>query len=99
VHVVEALEHALGRGAPILAELVGYGSVNNCLHMTDIPEDGARIARSAVLALADAGLKPEDIDAINAHGSSTPQNDVAEAHAYWSVFGPRAETLPVTSNK
>ncbi|MBZ4417199.1 beta-ketoacyl synthase [Myxococcus sp. RHSTA-1-4] len=99
VLVLESLEHAVGRGAPILAELVGYGSVNNCHHMTDIPEDGARIARSAELALADAGLTPGDIDMINAHGSSTPQNDVAEANAYWSLFGPRAETLPVTSNK
>ena len=67
--------------------------------MTDIPEDGADIATSVTLALADANLADRDIDAINAHGSSTPQNDVAEANAYRSVFGTRVSELPVTSIK
>jgi 3-oxoacyl-(acyl-carrier-protein) synthase len=97
--VLESAEHALARGAPILAEVVGYGSVNNYFHMTDIPEDGVRLAESVRRALDDAGLSPDAIDSINAHGSSTPQNDIAETHAYHQVFGPRVEEIPVTSIK
>lgn len=97
--VVESYEHAAARGAPILAELTGHGSVNNCRHMTDIEEDGERIARSAEIALRDAGARPDDIDMINAHGSSTPQNDVAEANAFRRLFGERAGKIPVTSVK
>ncbi|WP_437957071.1 beta-ketoacyl-[acyl-carrier-protein] synthase family protein [Sorangium sp. So ce119] len=97
--VLESLEHARARGATILAEVAGYGSVNNCYHMTDIPEAGEQIAESAVRALADAGVSADRIDAINAHGSSTPQNDVAETQAYHRLFGPRAERIPVTSIK
>ena len=97
--VLESLEHAEGRGAHIYGELAGYASVNNCYHMTDIPEDGRAIARSARLALADAGIDPGAVDAINAHGSSTPQNDVAEAGAYHSLFGARGRDIPVTSIK
>lgn len=97
--VVEALERALARGATILAELVGFGSVNNYYHMTDIPEDGLRIARSAELAMQDAGVTTDDIDSINAHGSSTPQNDVAETNAFWHLFKERTLTIPVTSTK
>ncbi|MCA2711292.1 MAG: beta-ketoacyl-[acyl-carrier-protein] synthase family protein [Microcystis sp. M015S2] len=97
--VIEELNHALGRGAMILGELMGFGSVNNCYHMTDIPKDGKRIADSVFLALKDATLTPDAIDSINAHGSSTPQNDVAETNAYYRVFGDRAATIPVTSNK
>lgn len=97
--VVESLEHAEARGAPILAELTGHGSVNNCHHMTDIAEDGERIARSAAIALEDAGLSPDAIDMINAHGSSTPQNDVAEAAAFRLLFGARSGAIPVTSIK
>ena len=97
--VLEELEHARARGARILAEIAGYGTVNNCYHMTDIPADGERIARSAELALQDAGLDPEAIDFINAHGSSTPQNDIAEAHAFQRLFGTRSKHIPVTSIK
>lgn len=97
--VLETLEHATTRGATILAEISGYGSVNNCYHMTDIPEDGQSIARSIQVALRDAALSTENIDAINVHGSSTQQNDIAETRAYYSVFGPRAEEIPVTSIK
>jgi 3-oxoacyl-(acyl-carrier-protein) synthase len=97
--VLEELEHARARGAMILAEIAGYGTVNNCHHMTDIPADGARIARSAELALADAGIAADAIDFINAHGSSTPQNDVAEANAFERVFGERSSRIPVTSIK
>lgn len=97
--VVEALEHALARGATILGELAGFGSVNNYYHMTNIPEDGLRIAKSAELAIQDAGITSDDIDSINAHGSSTPQNDVAETNAFWHLFGERTLTIPVTSIK
>jgi 3-oxoacyl-(acyl-carrier-protein) synthase len=97
--VVESYDHAVARGARILAELTGYSSVNNCHHMTDIAEDGLRIARSAALALEEAGTPPDAIDMINAHGSSTPQNDIAEANAFRQIFGARAAHIPVTSIK
>jgi 3-oxoacyl-(acyl-carrier-protein) synthase len=97
--VIEELEHARSRGAEILAELRGYGTINNYYHMTDIPEDGLRIAKSAELAMLDAGISPDAVDAINAHGSSTRQNDVAESNAYWHLFGSRAAEIPVTSLK
>jgi 3-oxoacyl-(acyl-carrier-protein) synthase len=97
--VLESLEHAQARGAPILAELTGSSSVNNCFHMTSMPADGAPIARSVRLALVDAGLTPEHIDCINAHGSSTPMNDQAESNAFSSVFGERADQIPCTSIK
>lgn len=97
--IIESLEHALDRGANILAELAGYGSLNNCYHMTDIPADGVRIADSAKIAMQDAKITPEEIDTINAHGSSTPQNDLAETSAYWKLFGERAQSIPVTSLK
>jgi 3-oxoacyl-(acyl-carrier-protein) synthase len=97
--VIESLEHARNRGATIMAELAGYGSLNNCFHMTDIPADGKRIADSSMIAMQDAKITPDEIDAINAHGSSTPQNDIAETNAYWQLFGERAEKIPVTSLK
>ncbi|MDB9450048.1 beta-ketoacyl-[acyl-carrier-protein] synthase family protein [Dolichospermum circinale] len=97
--VVESLDHAQARGATILAEVAGFGSVNNYYHMTDIPQDGLRIAKSAQLALQDGGITADEIDSINAHGSSTPQNDVAEANAFRYLFGERASTIPVTSTK
>lgn len=97
--VLESLEHAQARGAPVLAEISGLSSVNNCFHMTSMPDDGAPIARSVRLALADAGLVPDDIDCINAHGSSTPMNDQAESSAFRSVFGERAGRIPCTSIK
>jgi 3-oxoacyl-(acyl-carrier-protein) synthase len=97
--VLEDLDHALARGARIHAELTGIGSVNNYTHMTDIPETGWSIALSTEWALRDAGIAPDRIDFINAHGSSTPQNDTAETNAFYSVFGERAATIPVTSIK
>lgn len=97
--VLESLEHAQARGVPILAEVSGLSSVNNCFHMTSMPVDGAPIARSVRLALADAGLTHDDIDCINAHGSSTPMNDQAESSALRSVFGARAGQIPCTSIK
>jgi 3-oxoacyl-(acyl-carrier-protein) synthase len=97
--VIETAAHALARGARIHGTLAGYASVNSCFHMTDIPVDGRPIARSARLALRDAQGAAEEVDAINAHGSSTPQNDVAEAAAYRQLFGPRGAEIPVTSLK
>lgn len=67
--------------------------------MTDIPADGERIARSAELALQDAGVAPQEVDFINAHGSSTPQNDIAESNACRRLFGARSRNIPVTSIK
>ncbi|MDP1609102.1 MAG: beta-ketoacyl-[acyl-carrier-protein] synthase family protein [Chlamydiales bacterium] len=97
--VLESLSHALKRGAPIYAEVVGTGSVNNCYHMTDIPQDGKSIAKACQLALKDAHIEPDEVDYINAHGSSTIQNDIAETHAFYEIFGARAATIPVTSIK
>jgi 3-oxoacyl-(acyl-carrier-protein) synthase len=98
--VIETESAARERGAVPLAVVSGYGSVNSGYHMTDIHESGAPIARSLVDAIADAGLRPEDIDHVNLHGSSTPQNDVAEANAMRSVFGAEAAAaIPVMSLK
>jgi 3-oxoacyl-(acyl-carrier-protein) synthase len=97
--VVEALDHALERGATILAEICGYGSVNNCIHMTHMPTDGLPISISIDLALADAGLTADQIDCIYPHGSSTRQNDVAESNALNRCFGERTMQVPVTAIK
>lgn len=97
--ILESLEHALGRGAKIYGEVMGYGSCNNALHMTDIPEDGESIAKSMSLALEDANITSEEIDYANLHGSSTPQNDKAETSAMKMVFGQRYKKIPVTSIK
>ncbi len=97
--VLESLTHAEARGAQIYAEIAGFGSVNNCFHMTDIPQNGESIAKACMLSLKDADLKAHEIDYINAHGSSTPQNDIAETNAFYAIFGPRAKEIPVTSIK
>jgi 3-oxoacyl-(acyl-carrier-protein) synthase len=97
--VLESLEHAQARGAIVLAEISGTGSVNNHFHMTSMPADGSPIARSVHLALTDAGLDPGAIGAINAHGSSTPMNDQAESNAFRAVFGDRGSEIPCTSIK
>ena len=91
--IIESLEHALQRGANIIAELVGYGSTNDAYHMT------APGARCLALAVKDAGIKPEDIDYINAHGTSTPYNDKFETAAIKTVFGDHAYKLAVSSTK
>jgi 3-oxoacyl-(acyl-carrier-protein) synthase len=97
--VLENFEHAKQRGAPILAEIVGMGSVNNFYHMTDIPQDGQSLAKACEFALKDARISADDINFINTHGSSTPQNDIAESNAFYSVFKERAKQIPVTSIK
>jgi 3-oxoacyl-[acyl-carrier-protein] synthase II len=97
--VLENLDHALERNAPILAEVLGYGSSADAFRITDIhPKgDGAFYAMNS--ALDDAGLKPDDIQYINAHGTSTSQNDLIETVAIKRVFGERAKLIPVSSNK
>jgi 3-oxoacyl-[acyl-carrier-protein] synthase II len=97
--VLERLEHAVERNAPILAELAGYGASADAYHITSPPPDGAGGARSMRAALNDAGLNPDDIGYINAHGTSTPPGDAAETEAIKSVFGEGAYQVPVSANK
>ncbi len=99
VLVLEALEHALARGATIHAEVVGYGATDDASHIT-LPAPGGRGAvESMRVAIADAGLTIDDIDYINAHGTSTPPNDRSETAAIKSLFGDRAYRIPVSSTK
>jgi beta-ketoacyl-acyl-carrier-protein synthase II len=99
VIVLEERAHALKRGAPIYAELRGFGSCNNAYHMTDLAPDGADLARAIELALADARMRPDEIDYICAHGSSTPQNDVNETAAIKKALGKHAYKVAVSSIK
>jgi 3-oxoacyl-[acyl-carrier-protein] synthase II len=97
--VLEALEHAQARGARIRAEVVGYAATDDASHIT-LPAPGGRGAAGSMrLALADAGLGVEDVDYINAHGTSTGPNDRSETAAIKTVFGERAYTVPVSSTK
>ncbi len=97
--VLEELEHARTRGADILAEVVGFGLSGDGYHMAAPPEDGDGAVRCMRMALEDGGLLPEDIDYINAHGTSTPLNDVVETRAIKTVFGSHAFKLAVSSSK
>ena len=97
--VLESLEHAQARGARILAEAAGYGMTSDAYHMTTPAENGEGAARSMSLALKDAQLKPEQIDYINAHGTSTPYNDKFETMAIKTVFGDHAKKVPISSTK
>ena len=99
VLVLEALEHAVARGARIHAELVGYAATDDASHIT-LPAPGGRGAAGSMrLALADAGLIVDDVDYINAHGTSTGPNDRSETAAIKTVFGERAYAVPVSSTK
>ncbi len=99
VLVLETEEHARRRGARILAEVVGYGFTEDAFHMTAPDPTGDGAARAMAAAMADGGLRPEDIDHIVAHGTGTPLNDVAETRAIHRVLGERARKVTVNSNK
>jgi 3-oxoacyl-[acyl-carrier-protein] synthase II len=97
--VLESLVHARARGAEIYCELVGYGLTNDAYHITQPPPGHAGAVRCMQLALESAELAPEAIDYINAHGTSTPQNDINETQAIKTVFGQFARELAVSSTK
>ena len=99
VLVLETLERAQRRGAPILAELVGTGMTCDAFHITSAHPDGKGAAQAMTTALSSAGLNKEDVDYINAHGTATQVNDAIETKAIKSVFGERARQLPVSSTK
>lgn len=97
--LLEEYQHAKARGATIYAELVGFGMSGDAYHMTAPPEDGRGGAKCMDNALKDAGLNPDEVDYINAHGTSTPAGDVAETRAVKSVFGAHASELAISSTK
>ena len=99
IMVLEGLDHARARGARVYAELAGYGMSSDAFHITLPPDDGEGARRCMKLALADAGAAPDEVDYINAHGTSTPAGDVIETRAVREVFGGHAERLAVSSTK
>ncbi|GAB7078522.1 beta-ketoacyl-ACP synthase II [Megalodesulfovibrio paquesii] len=99
VLLLEELEHARARGAKIYAEVIGFGASGDAFHMTAPPDDGSGLALAMQAALREAGLKPEQVEHINAHGTSTPLNDLCETRAIKRVFGDHAYKMPITGNK
>lgn len=99
VVVLESLEHALARGAHIYAELAGYGSTCDAYHITSPAEDGSGAAHAMQFAMEDAGVTPEQIDYINAHGTGTQLNDLFETRAVRLALGAAAETVKISSTK
>ncbi len=99
VVVLESLEHARRRGAAILAEVVGYGLTGDAYHMSAPAPEGEGAQRAMRMCLADGGIKPTDVGYINAHGTSTPQGDIAETQAVKAVFGDHARSLIFASTK
>ena len=97
--ILESEEHAISRGATILGELAGYGATNDAYHVTQPAEGGSGAVLAMQLAIEDAKAKPEDIDYINAHGTSTPFNDKNETSAIKTVFGDHASKLKISSSK
>lgn len=96
--ILEELEHALKRGAKIYAEVVGYGSTCDAYHITSPEPTGAGAAKAMSLAIEEAGIKPEEVSYINAHGTGTPYNDLFETRAVKTVFGENT-TVPISSTK
>ena len=99
VLILEELEHALNRGADIIAEIVGYGCTNDAFHITASAEGGEGGARCMKLAIEDAAIKPSEVQYINAHGTSTKINDKNETAAIKTVFGEYAHKLDISSTK
>jgi 3-oxoacyl-[acyl-carrier-protein] synthase II len=99
VLILETLEHALNRGAKIYAEFAGFGLTDDAFHITQPAPNGEGAYRSMKLALEDAGLQPQDIDYINAHGTSTPYNDKNETEAIKTLFGDYAYKINISSTK
>ena len=97
--IVEELEHALKRGAKIYAEIVGYGETGDAYHMTAPEESGNGAARAMQMAMEQGNINPNEVDYINAHGTSTPLNDKIETRAIKTVFGDHAKELAVSSTK
>ncbi|MDD5021176.1 MAG: beta-ketoacyl-ACP synthase II [Endomicrobiaceae bacterium] len=97
--VLETLEHAVARGAKIYAELAGYGASDDAYHMTAPDPEGKSVIQALELAIKDAGISKDEIDYINAHGTSTELNDKTETLAIKTVFGERAYKIPVSSTK
>ena len=97
--VLESLEHAKARGAEIYAEIVGYGCSSDAYHITSPAEDGSGAARAMTNALEEAGIRPEEVDYINAHGTSTHHNDLFETRAIKLAFGEAAKKVKISSTK
>jgi 3-oxoacyl-[acyl-carrier-protein] synthase II len=99
VLMLEARDHALARGARIYAEVVGYGATADASHITHPDPEGGGAIRCITRALQRAGRRPDEVGYINAHGTSTPLNDVAETRAFKAVFGEAASGIPISSTK
>jgi beta-ketoacyl-acyl-carrier-protein synthase II len=97
--ILESLDHALARNAPIIAEVIGYGNSNDAVDMIAADEQGRGAARAVRMALRKAGIAPESVDYINAHGTGTPLNDSSETRAIKDVFGAHAYRLAISSTK
>ena len=96
--ILEELEHAKNRGAKIYGEIVGYGATSDAYHITSPDPEGEGAAKAIHMAIEDAGITPDDIDYINAHGTGTPYNDAFETIAIKKVFGDDTK-VPVSSTK
>ncbi|TET68674.1 MAG: beta-ketoacyl-[acyl-carrier-protein] synthase II [Dehalococcoidia bacterium] len=97
--ILEDLDYALKRGAPILAEIIGYSANSDAFHITQPSPNGVGASRALSLALEKAGVSPNEVDYINAHGSATVLNDITETHAIKSTFGESAYNIPISANK